>query len=431
MRFPVKIKFRRIVATIFGKTAAYPRYRVAVTVNGRRRFQGFDDFGAAKEAAEKLARELSRGSNIAALTGKEIADTIAVRDLLANHVQATGRKVTMVQAVSEYLDAARCLDLMPLSEAVQHAIRAVAGVRADRVPVATAVEEFNATRRKKTVAPSGRRPQLSPRLAYQDEIRLRVLAKAFASDVLDVTPDHLRLLFDTELGELSPKSRNHYRGTIRSWLKWSREQGYLPLDTRLLEAPALVPEKVMGAEIGIYSAVELRTLLDKSEGEVQLLIAVGAFAGLRTQELVRLDFADLWRRPGFIEVTALKSKTRARRLVPICPALQRWLEPWRGHREGPIWTFKENEFHVRFRELCAKAKVDRKQNALRHSFISYRLAESHDENKVAQQSGTSPTMIFTNYRQLATEQEAKEWFSVQPTGSAQNVVQMPAATGGK
>ena len=42
---------------------------------------------------------------------------------------------------------------------------------------------------------------------------------------------------------------------------------------------------------------------------------------LRTEELLRLTWKDVWRVPGHIEVTAGKAKTRQRRLVEICPAL--------------------------------------------------------------------------------------------------------------
>ena len=49
------------------------------------------------------------------------------------------------------------------------------------------------------------------------------------------------------------------------------------------------------------------------------IIAIGGLAGLRTAELLRLDWADVWRVPGHIEITAQKSKTRQRRLVEVVP----------------------------------------------------------------------------------------------------------------
>ena len=55
-----------------------------------------------------------------------------------------------------------------------------------------------------------------------------------------------------------------------------------------------------------------------------------------------------------------------------------------------------------------------KQNALRHSFISYRLAEFQDVNRVALEAENSPQMIFQHYRELATPDQAKQWFSLSP-----------------
>jgi hypothetical protein len=76
------------------------------------------------------------------------------------------------------------------------------------------------------------------------------------------------------------------------------------------------------------------------------------------------------------------------------------------------------------RELHAKAGVRRRANAMRHSRISYRLSEIHNEHQVAAESGTSVAMIHGHYRELATEAEAKTWFGVMPDGTATNVVPM-------
>ncbi len=55
-----------------------------------------------------------------------------------------------------------------------------------------------------------------------------------------------------------------------------------------------------------------------------------------------------------------------------------------------------------------------KPNALRHSYASYRLAEIKDAARVALEMGNSPSMLFRNYRELVTEEQAKQWFSVMP-----------------
>lgn len=46
---------------------------------------------------------------------------------------------------------------------------------------------------------------------------------------------------------------------------------------------------------------------------------------------------------------------------------------------------------------------------------------------VALEGGNSPAIIFSNYRALATEAEARAWFAVQPPAALANVILMIAA----
>ena len=55
-----------------------------------------------------------------------------------------------------------------------------------------------------------------------------------------------------------------------------------------------------------------------------------------------------------------------------------------------------------------------KRNALRHSYISYRVAEKQDVAKVSLEAGNSPQMIFQHYRELVQPKEAKAWFAIGP-----------------
>ena len=51
---------------------------------------------------------------------------------------------------------------------------------------------------------------------------------------------------------------------------------------------------------------------------------------------------------------------------------------------------------------------------LRHSFISYRIANVKSADQVALEAGNSPAIIFKHYRELTTEEQAKEWFGIVP-----------------
>jgi integrase len=213
---------------------------------------------------------------------------------------------------------------------------------------------------------------------------------------------------------------------VRQFLQWAVRKDFLAVTHRLGEADGLRPEHGNTAEVAFYSPREFAALLESADATLRPLLAISGLAGLRTAELLRLDWADVWRVPGHIEITASKSKTRQRRLVEVCPALASWLEPYRSLASGKLWTFHEITFQEHFRGLCGLAKVTRKSNGLRHGFCSYHFALYSNENLTAAQAGNSPAMIHAHYKGLATKAEAEKWFNVQP-GRAANVIPLAAS----
>ena len=55
-----------------------------------------------------------------------------------------------------------------------------------------------------------------------------------------------------------------------------------------------------------------------------------------------------------------------------------------------------------------------KHNALRHSFISYRVAQVQNVAQVALEAGNAPRMVFSNYRELVRPTDAEKWFGITP-----------------
>ena len=54
------------------------------------------------------------------------------------------------------------------------------------------------------------------------------------------------------------------------------------------------------------------------------------------------------------------------------------------------------------------------ENGLRHSFISYRVGKTDNENKVALEAGNSAAVIRSNYLKMVTKAKARQWFSIKP-----------------
>jgi len=409
---------------IYAPARNFPYYRLACTVAGKRRVQTFAAYSDARQAGERLVRDLASGSEAAGLSASQSRDALSAIQRLEGFRQSTGRRVSLLAAVSEYVDGCTRLNGRTWPEAIDGYLANVASVK--RKDIAEAVEEFLKAQKPLTNGENGQRAQLSGKYAYNRQLQLRKFAAAFQNTaVCDLSKEHLDA-FIGSLSRLCAKSRNHYRATVRQFLQWAVRKDFLTVTHRLGEADGLRPEHGNTQEVAIYSSGELAALLEAADDTLRPLIAIGGLAGLRTAELLRLDWADVWRVAGHIEITAGKSKTRQRRLVEICPALASWIEPYRNIASGKPWTFHEITFQEHFRDLCDRAKVTRKSNGLRHSFCSYHFAAHANENKTAQQAGNSPAMIHSNYKGLATKTEAEKWFAVEPSKSAANVIPMPA-----
>jgi len=435
VRFPVTVKHRSAKVKIYARTKNFLYYRLSYTTAGKTHRKTFKTYPLARAAAERIVRELANGSQAAALTASQSRDAIAAIERLHAYFQSTGQRTSLLGAVSEWAESKIKLNGRALGEAIEGFLSTVANVK--RKDIAAAVAEFVKLDEPLTKATDGKRAQLSAKYSYNRKGRLEKFAGVFPhTAVCDLSKEHLDKFFES-LGELktksrnkrkvgSAKSRNHYRASVRQFLQWAVRKDYLSPTHRLFEADRMRPEKANTSETKFYTPKQFTALLDKADEIMQPIIALGGLAGLRTEELRRLDWAEVWRVDGYIEITKEKSKTRQRRLVKICPALAAWLEPYRRHA-GKLWNGHEITFHKKFNALCDLASVERNFNGLRHSFCSYHFALYFDENKTGAQAGHTPAMIHAHYKGLATEAEAEKWFSIMPPKSAKNVISLQSA----
>jgi integrase len=426
-KWPKKVKHRnKVLAKIYRPCRGRESYRVAWYASEKRQMKSFPAYsgkGGAKEFAEAKAKELATNSQAALLTPSQATDALAAIECLAGFYQTTGLKVSLLASVSEYCEAKAKSPGRSLIEVAEGFSRTIASVK--RKEIKEAVEEFLQADAPRTKTVNGQRPQLAADYANHRKLQLLRFAETFPGTALcDLSKEHLDL-FIGSLDNYAPKTRNHYRAAIRQFLSWSVRKDYLPLAHRLNEADKLRPEYANTAEITFYTSGELAALLANADETLRPVIAIGGLAGLRSKELMRLDWEDIWRVPGHIEVTAGKSKTRQRRLVEICPALQAWLIPYRARLHGKFWPGEERTFLEHYSKLCETTKVARKPNGLRHAFCTYHLACHANENLTALQAGNSPAMIHAHYKGLATRKESATWFAVMPAKTVKNIISLP------
>jgi len=213
------------------------------------------------------------------------------------------------------------------------------------------------------------------------------------------------------LKPISGRTKNNYLQAINVLLEYARKQKYVPRDFAVMDDVDVSEEADF--DIEIFTAEEVTKILAAVRKDALPALAIGAFAGIRTAEVCRLDWSEVNLEKGLIEIKKGKAKTRSRRLVPITPNLALFLKGVE-ERNGPVWAQSEPFLFDLMRDAGKDSGVKWKHSALRHSFISYRVAKIKNVNEVAMEAGNSPEMIFKHYRELVTEQEANTWFGVTP-----------------
>ncbi len=170
---------------------------------------------------------------------------------------------------------------------------------------------------------------------------------------------------------------------------FAKAAGYLNRDrTTAAEHTALARKKVEAIEV--FTPVELSKLIAAAavaDKAILPFFVLGGFCGLRTVEASHLLWEDIRWPESSIVISAAIAKTRTRRLAPLTDTAAAWLAGWKA-KTGRVLAV--DKLHKRVGDICKAAGVTWKDNGLRHSFITYRLATLKDPVRVAFEAGNSP-----------------------------------------
>lgn len=366
------------IYTVKGRTGTL--YQVAYYRAGERVRKTFADLNEAKREARlqlgALAGERIQARNLTAAEMERY--TVAARTL-----EPTG--VPIHVCAEAFAKAHRLLDgHASIIQAAEYYMKHFDPKR-PRKPLADLVEEFIQCR-------------IAMRLSERYITNLKWLfghfLDAFRAVPLDnlTAPDLERWIESRR--RMGQVSKIHFRRCLVAFGNFLKQRDFLPAENlSVFERMTKYREDVTGVEI--YTPAEMTTLLNGAHELLRPMLAIGAFAGLRSAEIARLDWKHIHFDRGFIECEAAMTKTRRRRLVPISDNLRAWLEPLRQPAGLVV-------LHLRPAGACIslgmRIGLKWKRNALRHSYISYRLALVPDTARVALECGNSPNVIFAHYR---------------------------------
>lgn len=258
--------------------------------------------------------------------------------------------------------------------------------------------------------------------------RLKRFADSFPVPLLSITSkeinDWLRKLTKKKGGGLvTRRTRNNYRGNVGDLFNFARECGYVPKSWNPLDEVRKVknepvrievftPEemvKLLGARIRMEHKRKIKTLMP--------FLLIGGFGGVRHEEMVApgspvLDWLQVDFEKNEIKILPEVARKIGRdRILPMQPNLTAWLKRY-SKPNGPVCDI--GNANNALQETAAAAGIKWKDNGLRKSFISYRLAVLKNIGEVADEAGTSPERIRQNYKKTFPRREGLRWFGIWP-----------------
>jgi integrase len=376
--------------------SGYDQYKVAYRADGKRKRETFGSLAKAKARANEIAIQIERGERaMLKLTSAEVGTFLHARRLLEP------LSMPLNVAVEEYVAARKHLgDGESLLSAAKAYARRSRNYHDKPVPavVAELLED---------------KKQNGASVRYLKTLRshLNRFAGAFRINMGSVTTGLIeQWLLALKVG---PRARNNSRASVVTLFHYARRHGYLPKG-EATEADAVNKAKDRGSHPEPLTPEQMAKLMAKATGKNALYLALAGFAGIRAAEILRLEWKDFNFVRGHITVGADKAKTATRRLVPILPNLAAYLRPY--HRAtGRLFKVGDEDRAIDFAKSIGIKPWP--SNCLRHSYATYRLAATADAARVALEMGNSPAKLFSNYRELADEHDAKAWFAIEPKRS--------------
>jgi len=221
----------------------------------------------------------------------------------------------------------------------------------------------------------------------------------------------------------SHQTRLNYLRDLALLFNFSITQGWTAKN------PAATIEKAqrVDADVTTLSPGEVQKLLKHCPESILPGVAIKAFCGLRTSELLSLDWAQVTE--AEIIVKGQNAKTRQRRVVSISENLQAWLKPYRK-ADGRVAPFNRRNWHILFSKAGTDADVELPINVLRHTFGSFHYAQHRNENLTASEMGNSPDVVFRHYRSVVSAESAKLFWGIVPPSDAWPACEVDSPTEG-
>jgi integrase len=371
------------------------RFKVAGYYVDRKRIRKYFETRKAAETfveSEQIRRE-NLGKRAAHIDGALAEDALRASDVLKS------TPYTLLDAARFVAHAHSTLE--PHSVRIDDAINAHATAIEQRkrsVTVNKLIDEFIENRRAKRKSEIYIRDLTIRLRRFKSSMGDRITEEITSGDV-----DHWIQSLD-----VGAQSQNNFRAVLSAMWTFAVRRGYATTNViQLVDKTSVVRD-----HIPTFSIEQLTRLFSAAAPEYLPVLAIGAFAGLRPEEIAKLTWEDLDFNERTIRVNASAAKTRKKRFAEISDNLAAWLKPYAGCT-GPVAPRNLQKLR---RATMKAAQIEKwPPDVLRHSFASAHYAFHRDPARTAIILGhRDQNMLLTHYRDLMKRSEATRYWQVAP-----------------
>ena len=375
----------------------YLTYMVTWWAEGKRQRRAIAELTEAKREARRIAKDLADGrASMVAVSNKEL---IYFRDL------------------------EKKMGGTPLSEAVNLWLR-TSDNKLPKITVSEILKEMLNIKLNDTFIEKRQKQTLQVRWGKFERVfggRVISTIKAKELDSFLANP------------EWQPRTRQHYRGAISMIFDYAKRKDYLEPD-KDHQAEKTESIRVNDAKLESWSVEDMRLILKHAPKRIIPWVVLGAFAGVRSSEIERMNWEDLDWSSNLILIKGKlvggsKSRANNDRTIAMTDNLKAWLSPFRLYKGNILKSLGSGEInkdlYAWLEDLIHKIQKEKplftwKQNANRHSFATYYLAMTGDASTTALAMGNSPTMVLRRYKTIqvdgktVTRAMAERYFAILP-----------------
>lgn len=223
--------------------------------------------------------------------------------------------------------------------------------------------------------------------------------------------------------DLAPKTANRYREILVRLFNWAMQQGGVHIPGDRNPAARVQRYKEHAPEIRFLTLQDIDTQLNalRFKPQLQTMVAMYIYAGLRREELLWLtiDDIDLSSGPhGLIRIRAKtiaeqswQPKTKANRAVPISSTLRQYLDHYTPRKSENNWYFPSptshrwdpDNFSQDLRAANQEAGLPWGCLDYRHTFGSQLAMKGESLYKIATLMGNSPEICRRHYAAIMPE----------------------------